>query len=277
MGDNNNNITKRNAANLVDSKTRFILRYPGSCITFNLVQAKRLKKDGKTISEKWENEDHDNFLIVRLIESNGSPWLVVHHGIYEVIKGPLFVPAQNCSENDTNISILLRDHANRGGSNCIRREFCFQFNSFTEANSFLFSHNSFVANKQKQQEKDCARVAMSSSTKPATTRKQSRIYQKRYAYLSSSSEGEEDLEERKVSSNLPNRNELRRRKRCMDYEGRGPIGRRERKKMKALLENEDDNLASYKAVVSDFWVGDAANKQDDNFENTPTPWGSDDE
>ena len=274
----NNRSNSSGSEDLIAKPTRFILRYPGSCITFNLLQARRMKKDGKTISEKWDNEDDDNFLILRLIESNGSPWLVVHHGIYEVIKSPLFVPVQKCSDNCKSISILLRDHANRGSLKCIRREFCFKFNSLTEADSFLFSHNSFVTNKQKQQEKDCKTRSVemtSGSERSSRRRKESRVYQKRYRdqTSSSSSEGEEDMEERKISS-LPSEIQTRK-KRRLDHEGRA-IGRRATKKVKALSAIGDNKLA-YEAVVSNFWVGDAANAQDDNFENTPTPWGSEDE
>ena len=103
------------------NNTKFILRYPGNCVTFNMMQVSRVKKDGKSISEQWENEDDDNFLIIRLMENKSLPLLVAHHGIYEIVKAPLFVPVVKACNDPTTVTVFLRDHANRGISHCIRR------------------------------------------------------------------------------------------------------------------------------------------------------------
>ena len=223
---------------------KFILRYSGRCITFNLVQVTRVKKDGMTISGRWDNEDEDNFLIVRLIESNGSPWLVAHHGIYEVVKGPSFVPVTKCSTNYNTVCIFLRDHANRGDTNCIQREFQFKFDSLNEADFFLFAHNSFVETKQRGNKVEStvrtgvgANSASTSSSSMTTQekRRNSAFHRKRYTDLSSSEE--EEKEDRKGSlapSILRGSREKRRR---MDHDGRGG-GRKENKKAQTKLKND---------------------------------------
>ena len=226
------------------NKKEFILRYPGSCITFNLMQASRVKKNRTTISEEWVSDENDKFLIIRLIETNGRPWLVVHHGIYEVAKAPLFVPAEISRDDSSSVCVFLRDHANRGESNCIRREFKFKFNSLAEARSFVFSHNSFISSNKGE-----------STVDHVTNRRLKRPRAKRYRDDSSSSEDE------KEKSHLGN------------YKGRrvvGSRGNRERKKIKHGNNQEVDDTS---IALSHFWIGNKANELDDHFENTPTPWG----
>lgn len=258
------NIPNSNSSSSATEKTRFIIRYPGSCVTFNLMQACRVKKDGMSISENWCNEDDDNILIVRLIQSNGSPWLLVHHGIYEVVKAPLFVPATKNREKCTSVCIFLRDYANnRGESNCIQREFRFKFYSVAEANSFLFTHNSFIKSKQEENKKKNKTASKNGVTNEANTntsnnatvgavRQNKRPILKRYRDLSSSSEEEETDE----------RNEKRRKHSHIGYEDA------RRQTMKRGVDTKQESI--YETSLLQFWSEDTC------FENTPTPWGDDD-
>lgn len=245
------------------------------------MKAKRVKKDGGRIGEKWESDD-DKYLILRLVETNGSPWLVAHHGIYEIVKAPLFVPAVSSSKNCTSVCIHLRDYANRGDSSCIRREFEFEFLSITEASSFVFAHNAFISAKNSKNESIMARsnVASSSahgkellpsqgSTTKGKKRSSSSLRKQQYKCLTSSSD--EEGENTFLSSSMPH---ARGRKRSIIHKGR-----REKKKMKVLLsaeedENQIDNKSKgYKEALSHFWIGNEENKLDDEFEHTPMPWG----
>ena len=103
------------------------------------------------ISERWIDNDEEvnNFLIVRLRFDGGSPWLGVHHGIYEVVKAPLFLAAtarrseETKQSIDNTVQVILRDFANRG-NNCIKRKFYFKFPSSADALSFIDAHNNYL-------------------------------------------------------------------------------------------------------------------------------------
>lgn len=122
-----------------------IRRYNGEVIVFNLVASSRVKrgeekdnnKGNEVMSETWINDDESTFLIARLINSDGYPWLLGHHGLRQIFNSPLVVPAK--IKGDTAI-LFLRDFANRGG-NCIRRKFYLKFASHAEASSFECAHN----------------------------------------------------------------------------------------------------------------------------------------
>ena len=63
----------------------------------------------------------------------------------------------------------------------------------------------------------------------------------------------------------------------MDHDGRGR-GRKENKKAQTKLKNDCNQNGkqsgeNYESTLSVFWIGNEANELDDNFENTPTPWG----
>jgi hypothetical protein len=143
----------------MSSSYPLIRRYPGNCVMFNMMKSSRVKKqqlknkqDGAVIgttnidellSEEWMNEDEDNYLIIRLIYHKESyPWLVCHHGIHEIFKGPLYVPIVD--QNNDQLSLHLRDFANRG-EDCIKRKFYLTFGSITEAESFKYIHNSMLS------------------------------------------------------------------------------------------------------------------------------------
>lgn len=142
------------------SPTTLIRRYEGSCVTFNLVQASRVKKNGlgketgeEELSEEWvdTNNDDGRYLIVRLIFEKGThPWLVCHHGIYEAFKGPLLIPVVKVEEKKELVTMHLRDFANRGGSQCIRRKFYLKFGSLSEAEGFTFLHNFMLSEFDKE-------------------------------------------------------------------------------------------------------------------------------
>ena len=134
-----------------------IRRYPDSCTMLNIVTVQRVKKNQKgrkkgedeIVSQEWSNEDEDNFLIVRLLqrESNpdeikktSHPWILVHHGIHEIIRGPLVIFIEETDQIGTRVSLALRDHANRD-QNCIKRKFIFDFHNPTDATIFKYAHN----------------------------------------------------------------------------------------------------------------------------------------
>jgi hypothetical protein len=153
---------------------KFITREPGQCIVFNLVKAQRVKKrqdvkrmkgeeggDGgeeeEVISASWMNEDDDNYLIIRLQFSQGRPWLVAHHGVFEIIKAPLFVPIVDSNNHNTTnrhtLTLFLRDSANRRKGSYIQRKFYLQFASFAEAQSFKTAHNLMLTKVRSETER----------------------------------------------------------------------------------------------------------------------------
>ena len=136
-----------------------IIRYPGECIVFNMLQSSRVKKSSlpttidkrkngqkEIISQTWENEEaNNNCLIIRLIFSSSYPWTVAHQGIHEIFKGPLCLPIlYNKRTDNKKVTVFLRDFANRG-KNCISRKFYLNFSSIAEATSFVVAHNSMLA------------------------------------------------------------------------------------------------------------------------------------
>lgn len=129
-----------------------ITRYPGECIVFNLHKCSRVKKnqsntkegEDPVFSEIWTNEDYDNFLIVRLIRHTTNPWMVAHHGIFEILRAPLVLPAIDLKGNDRTLCIRLRDYSNRGQDDCIKRSFHLTFSSSYEAEIFKHAHNKLL-------------------------------------------------------------------------------------------------------------------------------------
>lgn len=229
---------------MAEGSNKFVLRYPGQAMMFNMVRAGRLKKNGgaNEMSETWANEDHDNYLIVRLIKSNGLPWMVAHHGIHEVFKGMLLLNANG--DADT-LTVGLRDHANRGAS-CIRRKFVLVFASVVEAQTFKFGHNEMIKEYL-------------SSTKINASRR--RRGGKRYA---SSSSSEDEAEEPSSPPKV-----LRKRRNGGDDDDDAKVGKEpERKKAKA---NENSNSITTRM----YYQKDSTTMIDDCFENTPNPFGND--
>ena len=259
---------------------KFVMRYPGQAMMFNMARAGRLKKSTNTakkesdsiMSETWTNEDADNYLIIRLV-NNDYPWLVVHHGIFEIIKCPLLVPIVSEELSDT-LSILLRDHANRGNAG-IKRTFLLQFNSIVEAQSFKFAHNSMI-----KEYRNLLRMKAKKNKK-----KHSRnAYKKKRYYDSSSSSDEEDEttdnsslrkeeKEKAVSSPPSILMSGKNTKRRMSNSERG-MNEGSRKKKKAKIEDEDDEEGKeFEAAVTFFHQQDEATILDDICEFTPNPFG----
>ena len=112
---------------------------------FNLLQVSRIKKnqmdrkkgEDELVSEEWNNNDDDKFLTLRLFYTS-HPWLLVTHGVYEVLKGPLVVSILDTRHNT--VTIKMRDHAGRG-LDCIKRKFLLCFCSDTEAKTFAYAHD----------------------------------------------------------------------------------------------------------------------------------------
>ena len=128
-------------ASLVPFNT--VLLYPGRCTMFNMVRVKRISKkkeaEEDNVSQLWEIEDEDDYLIVRVLFTS-HPWLIVHHGVNEIVKAPLVLFIDDEDLNGAKISLTLRDSANRGHS-CIKRRFIFEFQTGTDARVFKTSHN----------------------------------------------------------------------------------------------------------------------------------------
>ena len=144
-----------------------VLRYPGSCIMFNMVACSRAKKNktkNDELGDHWEADDEIH-LIVRLISGETYPWVVAHYGTRECFKAPLFVPIQPKDHSQgCYIKLHLRDYANRG-KNCIKREFFLEFASDLEAETFKFAHNKMIANHYNNNKKQNKKQAASSITK----------------------------------------------------------------------------------------------------------------
>ena len=118
---------------------------------FNCAAVSRIKKNQKTrkdgegevVSESWHDGFNDRFLTVRLLqtmERNSFPWIVVHHGLYQVLRGPLVLFIDDDDHKGKSVSINMRDSSNRGDA-CIRRKFIFHFHTETDAKIFSYAHN----------------------------------------------------------------------------------------------------------------------------------------
>ena len=125
---------------------KMIRHFPGRCTMINLLQVSRVKKnqigrkagDKELISEEWwSSDDGDKAITLRLIYTT-HPWLLVHHGVYEILKGPLVLNIQDLDDNK--VTVKMRDHSGRG-LNCIRRRFILHFHSKTEAKTFAYAHD----------------------------------------------------------------------------------------------------------------------------------------
>ena len=160
----------------MDSTQHFVRRYPSRCTMFNMIQASRVKKgeemdvqrgDASVLnkskekkSEVWINEDDDNFLIVRLLyPPNEYPWLIAHHGIHEIFKGPLYVPVID-TEGSSSVALILRDFANRDKKvegrmkHCIVRKFILDFGSNVEANAFKVLHDGMILEYEERKKEE---------------------------------------------------------------------------------------------------------------------------
>lgn len=236
---------------MADQNTnKFVLRYPGQAMMFNLVRADRLKKNGGDVSESWTNEDDDNYLIIRLINSQGSPWMVAHHGVYEVFKGTLLLNADGDAET---LTVALKDHANRG-LNCIRRKFILNFSSAVEAQTFKFAHNKMIEE-----------YLRSIESKAASTRRSRRARGTRYDASSSSSE--EEVEEKPSSPPKASR----KRGNGGDDNEKGEQLRRSKRPKTNGNKNNTSNSSSI-AMRMFYQENDSSTILDDCFQNTPNPF-----
>ena len=131
-----------------------MLRYPDRCTMFNMAKVTRIKKDQKKrreggaeiVSEIWENDDVEKPLTARILQAlgtNSHPWMVVHHGVHEIVKGPLALFIDDEEEIGQEVKLTLRDHAHRGNE-CIKRSFLFKFHHQADAASFVYAHNQSV-------------------------------------------------------------------------------------------------------------------------------------
>jgi hypothetical protein len=123
---------------------------------FNCLQVSRIKKNQKTrkdgedevVSETWVNDENDRFLTIRLLQTmeRGSyPWIVVHHGVFQVLRAPLVLFIEDVDQIGRSVSVSMRDHCHRGDS-CIKRKFVFQFHTETDAKIFTYAHNQTLLN-----------------------------------------------------------------------------------------------------------------------------------
>jgi ribosomal protein L12E/L44/L45/RPP1/RPP2 len=121
---------------------------------FNMKACSRVKKKSRSqdLSELWENDDDESRLILRLIDSAGYPWVVGHYGTQEILRSPLVVPILNV--DGCRVSVFLRDFANRGQENCIKRQFNIEFSSAAEAASFQFAHDKFFCEYKKKKKNE---------------------------------------------------------------------------------------------------------------------------
>ena len=118
---------------------------------FNCVQVSRIKKSQKkrkdgeeeVVSERWINDENDRFLTIRLLQTmeRGSfPWILVHHGVFQVLRAPLVLFIEDVDQKGRSVSVGMRDHCHRGDE-CIKRKFLFDFHTETDARIFVFAHN----------------------------------------------------------------------------------------------------------------------------------------
>ena len=121
---------------------------------FNMAKVKRIKKDQKKrregeteiMSEVWENDDVEKPLTIRILQAldtKSHPWLLVHHGVHEIVKGPLALFIDDEEEIGQEVRLDLRDHAHRGNE-CIMRSFLFEFHHQVDAASFVYASNQSV-------------------------------------------------------------------------------------------------------------------------------------
>lgn len=228
-----------------------VIRYPGSCIMFNMISCSRVKKTPvsafsktstslfheekhETLSQLWEN-DEDIHLIVRLVDQ-GYPWTVGHYGTKEIFKAPLVIPIRSSDVNGTSVGIFFRDFANRGDT-CIKRKFHLEFASATEAQTFVFSHNLFLSKYQlkvKNQEKEAVK----------------------------------NLKKNKVENDD---------KSIIDDEDNKNTPIKKKRRYNDMKNDEEEEVHNkekneYNQIVSDFDLGDKHDILDDYFESTQDPY-----
>ena len=62
----------------------------------------------------------------------------------QIFRAPLFVPIKEINEEERVLGIYLRDHANRGDTEGIKRKFYLKFASMVELSSFQYAHNQMI-------------------------------------------------------------------------------------------------------------------------------------
>ena len=158
------------------SPPQLVLRYPGRCTTFNLLEVRRVKKQQKghekdkeeVMSEVWFNDENDKFLTLRLFFTS-HPWVLATHGMYEILKGPLVLAIQDMS--DTEVTLKMRDHSGRG-LDCIRRKFVLRFHSQTEAKAFAFIHDLTLREHLERKLRNHSVIIIKDDEKEATIKKE---------------------------------------------------------------------------------------------------------
>ncbi len=132
--------------------TSFIRRYPGTAITFNVVECKRMTKDNEEeVGDYWISDDESDECGVRIIArliftaEKGSSILVTY-GARPIINAPLVMQAS--PPKGSELSIHFRDFAlladRAPGSQCVRRLFKLTFAQPFEAVAFQVCHDIFL-------------------------------------------------------------------------------------------------------------------------------------
>ena len=129
-----------------------IRHYSESVIVFNLVSAKRLKRDGQRSAETWrDHEDHRLVLRVRL--QDGLPWMLGHCGYREAFSSSIFASAMQNRYKREVVHVALRTWTGRKGLP-ISRKYILTFHSAVEAECFTFNHNLFLGLVEEEEDEE---------------------------------------------------------------------------------------------------------------------------
>ena len=237
------------------SRVKKVQPQPAACtsILSNKSRAAGTSTTDELLSEVWDNEDDDKYLIIRLIHSKGYPWLVCHHGIQQVFKGPLFVPIIEAVAEGV-VTLFLRDFANRG-ENCIKRKFYLTFGSVAEAESFKITHNILLS--QYRQER-CQQTNEKNSEEDATTKT------KTHNDMAAAVLEQPAKKKRRISK--------------ISQGEVVPVEERNNTKVNKTMEKEGDNedYDEYKKRFNEFERGDNCDLFYDDVPNTQNPFSDDD-
>ena len=79
------------------------------------------------------------------MERGSFPLILVHHGVFQVLRAPLVLFIEDVDQIGRSVSVNMRDHCHRGNS-CIKRKFVFHFHTGTDAKIFTYAHNQTLLN-----------------------------------------------------------------------------------------------------------------------------------
>ena len=133
----------------------YLKHHPQSTIVYNVKHATRSEgRRSAKVAERWETTE-ETPLIVRLKITGGKPWIVGYQGIKEIFRSSMTIESIQNQIEEKAVHLVLRNFTGRvrnGRSYEITRHYTLIFFTAVEAETFVFTYNTFIQKMKKGEE-----------------------------------------------------------------------------------------------------------------------------